>query len=523
VIGTARIVSTYYHVSQVYDEPFHVLRGMHWQTGHQYIHTEHPPLGPLGFALLPRLLGFQYSDTGSKLTDGNSILYENGEYLNTLVAFRVGNLLFFWIVSVLLYYWVSCRGSRWNAAIAVAFFTLCPTVLGHSGVATTDLPMTAMLLGTVVFVERAIWKPTNARWIVAGLATGLALLAKFSAMLFVPICFLVLFGLSPKSLRASDSKWKPLLNLTFFILALFATVWCIFGFSLGTLGSIRIKEYAFEGFPSSLSKLVVPFPEFIAGIVWAKSKLEMGHGDYFFGMTSEGGSLLFFPTVLAIKTPLAMLSLCLISCLACCRRISKHKSSWMDWPMLPLVISGALLAAVMPSSVNIGVRHLLPIYPFLSALAADGCQRAWAGLCKGQSCSMISRFGLGSLVVWLLVESSTSHPHYLSYFNGLVFGRPERIVVDSDLDWGQGVFELERKCRDMSINRLKVVYFGTAQLEKHQLPMEPSAEDTHYWIAISTTTLFRHPQFEEFRLREPDAVIPGGSMRLYRIGVQIND
>jgi len=516
-IGTARIVSTYRHVSQVYDEPFHMLRGMHWQTGHAYVHSEHPPLGPLVFAFLPRLLGIEYGDAGSKLADGNSILYGNGEYLNTLVLFRIGNLLFFWLACFLLYQWLASRGRRLEGMMAIGFFTLCPTVLGHSGVATTDMPITAMLLCAVVFIERAMGKPTLAKWVVAGLATGLSLVAKLSALLFVPICLLVLLCFSPNISGLSKSKLRPIVNLIVYLVASFVVVWSVFGFTSGTLGSIRIKEYEFDGFSTWLSKVVVPFPEFIAGVVWAKSKLDAGHGDYFFGTAAEGGSTLFFPTVLAIKSPLVLLVFGLVSCVACWMKIAKRKSGWLEWPMLPLVISISLLLAVIPSSVNIGVRHLLPIYPFLSVLAADGMHR-WLGcIGKGKILRAFTLIGFGTAVVWLLADSIASHPHYLSHFNEIAFGRPERIVLDSDLDWGQGVFELERTCRENDIERLQVYYFGTASIDKHDLPLEPSPEDSNYWIAISLTLLFRQTQFEEFRQKVPDAMVDGGSIWLYHI------
>lgn len=494
-----------------------MLRGMHWHTGHAYIHSEHPPLGPLVFAFLPRLLGIKYSDTGSKLADGNSILYENGEYLNTLVLFRIGNLVFFWLACIVLYQWLASRNRRSVGVMAVAFFTLCPTVLGHSGVATTDMPITAMLLCTVVFVERAMSRPTYGRWVVAGLVTGLALVAKLSALLFVPVCLLVLLCFSPSPTRFSKSKIHSFLSGIVYLVVAFVVVWSIFGFTTGTLGSIRIKEYAFDGFPNGLSKCVVPFPEYIAGIVWAKSKLDAGHGDYFFGVAAAGGSVFFFPTVLAIKSPLVLLAFCLVSGVSCWLSIAKRKSDWLEWPMLPIVLSISLLAATIPSSVNIGVRHLLPIYPFLSVLAADGMYRLMGFISGGRVRSAIAKFGLGTSVVWLLADSFVGHPHYLSHFNELALGQPERIVLDSDLDWGQGVFELERTCRAHQIERLQVYYFGTASLEKHRLPKEPLSEESDYWTAISLTLLFRHAEFEEFRQRVPDAIVAGGSIWLYRI------
>jgi len=513
VIGSMRIVSTYNHLSQVYDEPFHMLRGMHWQTGHAYVHTEHPPLGPLVFAFRPRLYGVIYNDAGSKQADGNSILYCNGEYVRTLTLFRMGNMIFFWPACFVLYAWAASRNRPWTGVIAVAFFTFCPTVLAHSGLATTDMPITAMLLCTVVSLERSLANPSIARWLIAGAVTGLVFVAKLSALLFVPVCFIALLCFSNHS-YPSLSKRRVFVNGIVYMLALVAVVWSIYRFSIGPLGSIQIKEYSFEGFPVWINKLIVPAPEFVAGIVWAKNKLDTGHGDYFFGKTAGGGSPLFFPTVLAIKTPLVMLICCLISGIT---SVIHLRRNWYEWPTESLFISVLLLVSVIPSSVNIGVRHILPIYPFLSVLAADGMLRLVRCVRGNLFCKMFAVIGICTLTSWLIKDSISSHPHYLSHFNELAFGKPELIVTNSDLDWGQGVFELEKLCRERQINPLQVQYFGTADLQQHNLPSKPMPEDETYWLAISLTNLFRYSQFEKFRMTVPDAIVRGGSIRLYRV------
>lgn len=514
VVASVRIVSTYSHLSQIYDEPFHMLRGMHWQSGHAYVHSEHPPLGPLVFAILPCWSGLGYSDTGDKLTDGNSILYGNGGYLRTLILFRLGNLIFFWVACIALYAWLASSGRPWHGFLAVAFFTLCPPVLAHSGLATTDLPITAMLLSSVVFVERAICTPFWERWLIAGFACGLALVTKFSALLFLPVCVMILFCIVPKGNHPSMSRRNVVVNALVFLLASFVVVWSIYGFTVAPLNSVRVKEYPFEGFPIWLEKTKVPAPEYVAGVIWAKGKLDAGHGDYFFGNVAPGGSLLFFPTVLAIKTPLAMLLFCLVGGVAA---IMKMRRSGSDMPMVPLFMSVALLLSVIPSSVNIGLRHLLPIYPFMSALSAEGLVSLFGCVRSYRFRGALTAIGVVILISWLIVDSCRSHPYYLSHFNELALGRPERIVLDSDLDWGQGVFELEQACQELRIDRLQIHYFGTANLLEHSFPIEPSNEDDTFWVAISQTILYRNPRFEKFRAKTPDATVGGGSILLYRV------
>ncbi len=508
-LATFRIVDTYRHVSQVYDEPFHVLRGIHWQTGHEYIHSEHPPLGPLVFAMLPYSQGVVFDDTGNKLNDGNSILYGNGNYLRTITLFRLGNLLFFWIACAALYSWLVSNGRMVEGVLAVAFFSFSPPVLAHSGVSTTDMPITAMLTSAVFFVDIALCKQTVMRWMLAGTASGMALLAKFSAVLFLPMCVIVL--LCTKWNGSKISKNKSVWYCLTYIGTAFLVVWSVYGFSVGQMSSIQVKEYPFDGFPKRLGGARIPAPEFVAGLIWAKGKLDAGHGNYFFGDVPMGGSLLYFPTVLAIKTSLAMLVCASVgSCVAICTMWKKGGT----WPTTPFCIFVILLVAATFSSVNIGVRHVLPLYPFVSALAAEGITCVVA--CLWRDRRIVVAACLATLVgSWLVLDSCRSHPYYLSHFNELAFGVPERIVIDSDIDWGQGLFELEKKCKELNILRLQVEYFGTGKLNEHTLP-QPMAENETYWIAISLTLLYGNPEFASYRSRVPDGIVPGGSIRLFR-------
>ena len=173
-----------------------------------------------------------------------------------------------------------------------------------------------------------------------------------------------------------------------------------------------------------------------------------------------------------------------------------------------------LLIASATSSVNIGVRHVLPLYPFISALAAEGITSVAAHLWHERRilvCSIVTLIGS-----WLVFDSCRSHPHYLSHFNELAFGVPERIVIDSDIDWGQGLFELEKTCKELDIRRLRVEYFGTARLIEHAFPAEPASDTETYWLAISLTLLYGNHEFEQYRTRVPEGTVRGGSIRLFR-------
>ncbi|HEY1340281.1 MAG TPA: hypothetical protein VGF59_22370, partial [Bryobacteraceae bacterium] len=145
-----------------------------------------------------------------------------------------------------------------------------------------------------------------------------------------------------------------------------------------------------------------------------------GHPAYLFGAVSQHGWWYFFPVVLAVKTPLAFAALAVIGAVAAiCARVLTVVEC--------LAAAAAILLVSMAAHINIGVRHILPIYLFLAPAAGFAAVHLWQR----------SRAAAVVLCAWMLAGSVAAHPHYLADFNLLAGREPERIVVDSDLDWGQ--------------------------------------------------------------------------------------
>jgi len=127
----------------------------------------------------------------------------------------------------------------------------------------------------------------------------------------------------------------------------------------------------------------------------------------------------------------------------------------------------------MTSRINIGVRHILPVYPFLYVMAA-------ALLAHGRW--RFSRPLLAALVVLQAAECASIYPHYLAFFNVLSGGPGSgpRYLVDSNIDWGQDLHKLSRWLRDRGANRVYLSYFGRDQVDHEGLDALaiPSTADT---------------------------------------------
>ena len=146
------------------------------------------------------------------------------------------------------------------------------------------------------------------------------------------------------------------------------------------------------------------------------------------------------PVLLAVKLPIAILLL-----LAAALRYQPDPAH-AAWPIsIAWCPPAAILAVAVTANINIGLRHILPAFPFIAVLAAAGV----AALLKDASTRTWARVALVFALGWLTVSSVAAHPDYLPYFNAFAGSHPESIVADSDLDWGQDIKRLGRRLQEL--------------------------------------------------------------------------
>lgn len=147
-IGAVRIIATYSVFSQTYDEPAHIAAGMQWLDKGLYTYeTLHPPLARVAVAFLPFLDGLRsmgQNDTWQEMwRDGNEILHARGSYYWNLALARLGVLPFFLLATGVVWGWSRRLFGNTTALLATILFTTLPPILAHSGLATTDMALTA--------------------------------------------------------------------------------------------------------------------------------------------------------------------------------------------------------------------------------------------------------------------------------------------------------------------------------------------------------------------------------------------
>ncbi len=538
VVSIARIVSTYGVFSQTWDEAVHVACGMEWlQLGTYGFEDLHPPLARIAVAIGPYLSGIRLSGHDSNqdaLQAGNSIFAARGEYLHNLALARLGVLPFFLLGVWIVWYWTRCLFGSWAAVVAVGLFTLLPPVLGDAGLATTDLPLAATFALALFAFTNWLERPTTRRSLVLGITVGLAILSKFTALLFlaacgvaVLLCWLFAGETIPKWRQEIPSCLKRLL-LAALLCAGVVLAGYRFSFHPVTDSASRPHQFLDRVFSHEprlhdlayqlVERTPLPVPEFFIGMKEAEARTSGDTNMYLLGQVRTRGWWYFFPVALVVKTPIAFLILMPIGAFGLIRR---WKSGGRDWRVLiPLASALALLLVCLPTKFNIGLRHILPIYPLLSILAGFGIVQLWQ-VARSPWLGRVLAVGLAG---WMLASSAKAQPDNLAYFNELAGKQPELILVDSDLDWGQDLLRLSNDLRARGVVHVAIAYNGSADLNRMDLPpfeiLAPCVHTTG-WIAISLFDLEMSKAsscsgFSWLEVYKPVALV-GKSIRLYRV------
>ena len=470
-VGSLRIISTYRVFSQTYDEPAHIASGMLWLSeGRDRYGVEHPPLARVAAAAGLYLSGQRSHPNLGMWEEGQALLGDGETYTRNLALARLGILPFFWIGAFVVYVWGKrCLGEP-GAALAVFLFTFLPPVLAHSGLATTDMAVTAMVGAS--FLSALIWfeEPTLRNSLIVGAVTGLAVLSKFSALPFLAVSFAFAFIWYIASEAPTLLEWMqgakqriPRLGIT--AAAAFIVIWAGYRFSYGSV---------------SFSSIQLPAPDLYAAIERVIAHNSKGDPAFLFGQHSFSGWWYYYLIVLAVKTPLPFLIL-LIYGLATALRNPTGRSS-----RFALAFSASILWFSMSGHINLGVRHILPVYIGFTVIAAAGAVQLL------RSASRLAGWILVILLLWMASTSALSHPDYLPYFNAFAGRHPENILVDSDLDWGQDMKRLADRLHALGAQQISFTPSVPVDLAALGFPtVQPNDRNrpSPGWNAVSLTVL----------------------------------
>ena len=518
--------STWQVYSNTWDEPEHLAAGVELLDRGRYEYdTEHPPIVRIFMALGPYLAGAHSFGTPPPdgVQEGIDILYADGHFNRLLTLARLGTLPF--LVLLLFATWLWARrltDSEGEALLAVLLLASVPPVLGHAALATLDVAAAGTVLLALYtaqcWLESASWR--NA--VFFGLTAGLAVGSKFSAIPFLVLGFGVLAAAqallrrregpeSPATGAASvptdgRGRWAGIAIIVVMALIPLFVVYAPLSSARSSIDhryelaiTFLLREHGLSHVAGVLlGHLWMPrwAKGVIEGIVAIKAHNDSGHLSFLLGQMRWSGWWYFYLVALAAKTPLTLLATGPLGMALLAREGWQARDGWRLAPALSFLAVLAFASGF--SHINIGIRHVLVLYPFMALGGAHAVVLAWRSLRKAtvRPLAIVASAGVVGLVAWQVLTLWTANPDYMPYFNEVV-AHPEKVLVDSDLDWGQDRFRLEKRAAEIKIPLLNLAYRGNANLAKE--PMVPYVilppwKPVTGWVAISELAKVHDPK-----------------------------
>jgi 4-amino-4-deoxy-L-arabinose transferase-like glycosyltransferase len=458
------------------DEPSHLTAGASYlATGDYRLNPEHPVLAkiwaalPLRFvshaAFTKKLNGWSYGGTRQvaldwleRKNDGNRLLRPARAMMIPLfvgLGAAVG-----WTAYRLL--------GREAGLLALALVVFEPLLLAHGHYVTTDVPValcvTLSLLSFAAFLRR----PAATTFSATAVSLSAAALVKYSWVLVIPALVLMTAAAYLRHRTARPGGKFPWIRLAALPAIVGAAIWAAYGFRFdpfrpGDPPAPAARSWQVEfakGEPPpfspvsrndawqavlldnarnprtgpsvtlvNLARQARLLPEaYLYGFTYATRNAESRRA-YLHGQFSETGWRAYFPVAYLVKTPVPELLLLLAGTVALATRRARITGD----PILALGVftfPAVYAAAAVLTNLNIGLRHMIPVYPALLVVAS--ASTAWAT-------SRAGRIGVFALAAGMAAVAAVSFPYYLGYFNELAGGwrGGHRWLVDSNLDWDQ--------------------------------------------------------------------------------------
>jgi Dolichyl-phosphate-mannose-protein mannosyltransferase len=508
LILVAELIGSVKRQSLSWDEGDHIFAGYEsWKKADFGLNPEHPPFVK-ELATLP-LLAMDLRTPSPKglpffkdeaYFDGRDLIYENGglEVANKIIfRVRMAAACLSILLGLLVYLAALEIFGPVAAVFSLALIVFEPNLIAHGAYVTTDMGITCFMFATIYTLYRYREHPSWKRLLVLGIATGFALASKHSAVLLLPLaltlaCFELLFSEAGRS-RATIARQYATAFAGATVIGV-TILWAVYGFRFsahpnGVSMTPTLAEYIkpLPGFEPRiylfLARLHLLPESYIYGLgdIRLLSVPGMSFPTYIFGQVHAHGVPYYFPVAFLIKSTIGFMALLVIALLAIVTRklTGRRRIAFLTIP--PAVY----LLIALGTGLNIGARHILPMYPFLAVLiggavvAMERVHRRW--------------FYAALVLLGLHIASSVrSYPLYIAYANELWGGpsQTHRYLTDSNVDWGQQLFSVKEYLDRNNIKDCWFGYFVQPYIDYHSygIPCRPLPTATTVWTKDQVDT-----------------------------------
>jgi hypothetical protein len=522
------------------DESTHIVSGYLANIdGDNNINTEHPYLGkkintlPLVFMHLNmdrsepyfKVKSDYYYDSWRESRQlGNDFLYKMGNNADKILrAVRsvpislalVFGLIFFIIVTNIFGLPVGI--------ISLIFYVFSPDILTHARLVNTDIWVTVFYFFSITSFGYYLSNPNFKRLIISAIIFGLAMSVKFSSVILIPVLFSLWFTknyLLNKTTIFLQAK-KTIIPVVIFIIISYIVIWANYGFSTSLPPKYEpVLENNYYNkvliVTQSIAQRVIP-SQYYKGVAILSSSSFGNRPAYLFGAEKRGGWWYYFPVAFVVKTPISILLILLSSIVFYIKW--RKRLAFNDYLLLTPIILYLLIS--MGQKLNIGVRHLLPIMPFIFIWCAKFMIELYNSVNnKKNKIYLVTCYLL--LIAWIITSTLKIYPHFLSYFNEFVGPKNGSLVLaDSNIDWGQDIKRLKTWLDDNKISepiRLEYFWDGDDSISYYGInytKLERNNPNQKGYIAIGVSAL-NNSEFNWLKDYKPVAQI-GYSINIYNI------
>lgn len=518
-----------------FDEGFHLSAGVEILTRADYASSyAQPPLPRVLAAAAAMLAGARQPEAGYVRLGNERLLAEGfmranaAQYHRVFMAARAVTTLISLLLAWLLWRIARRWGGELAGVLALAAYALSPEAIAHASVVSVDVPTALTFFATTLagarFLRTGRWRdftPLAACW-------ALAFLTRFSAVqLYAVLILLAVVFARLRHLPRPRVAVLGLLALPFVALLAVDAAYLFQGVGVAC-SSLPYLSPAFQHLAKVVPFAPLPLPApYVLGLDNLGYLAQPGiKASYFLGQVTRAHDWRYFPVALAVKWPLGVLGLIVLRSVHLATGGTRR--AVREWTLLavPLVV----LPWCMVSDLDYGVRYLLPILPPLCAWAAlSAASRVGRGRIAAPAWALAA-CALALTVAW---EGVRAMPYPLAYFNGL---GNDRVVNDSNVDWGQGLIALRDDMRALGIRRVHLAYHGMTDPAVYGIDYKPyvggQPDTTSDYLAISSYFLVGLPARTMTRAGTSDALLqldmgalkhqdplakPAGCIYLFRI------
>jgi len=425
------------------DEIAHIPAGYTYlKTGDYRMNAEHPPLIKMiaGAALLPLNPKLNMTHPAwaarKEWIWGDRFFFlwnHNSDQLLYWARFPI--VLIGALLIAFVYIWARELYGPWAGLLAGTLAALDPLITATSTIVHTDIGVTTFGFIATYFFWKFCQHRNKQNLLMCGLALGLALSSKFTGVYFIAI-----FGILALACARYDAPDKNIFE---------------------ALQEKRAKNlYLLSGLIALIGLFIFVASYHFTQLNWMIQGFKdvaihstIGHNSFFHGAFSDTGFWYYFPAAFLIKTPLPTIILILASIIL----YNKTRSEKITDELFLIIPAAIYLLSFLPNNINIGVRHIEPIYPFLFVFASKTTRLK----------SKAMPYFVGLMIIWLAWNAYAIYPHHLSNFNELIGGpdHGSEWLIDSNIDWGQDLKGLGSWLGERGSPMVLMAYFGNDDRE----------------------------------------------------------